>query len=274
MKFSLKLPLKDITAAYQDAIKTAAKDLTVKGFRKGAAPLSLVEEQLDKSKLYEKAMMKVFAPAYNKYVDEHKLKPITMPRINLKSANENEDWELEVEIAQKPTVDLNNYEAEVKGLKAKSAIWTPDKPNEHEGHQHHDQEKLNEILELLLVTCKLEVPELLVEEETNRALSRLLEQVQKLGLTIEQYAQSLGKTVEALRDDYKNTSTKNVKLDFIIEAIAQKHDLIASDQELADFIENIDDLKTKQEVSQSKYAKASFKDMLTRQKVIDHLQAL
>jgi FKBP-type peptidyl-prolyl cis-trans isomerase (trigger factor) len=274
MKFTLTLPLKDIQAAYQDALKAAAKDVAVKGFRKGTAPLDLVEAQLDKSKLYEKAMMKVFVPTYNKYVDEHKLKPITMPRVNLKSANEKEDWELEVEIAQKPAVDLNNYESEVKGLKAKSAIWTPDKAAKDDGHNHSDQEKLNEILELLLKTCQLEVPELLVEEETNRALSRLVEQVEKLGLNIEQYASSLGKTVESLRQEYTNTSQKNVKLDFIIEAIAEKQGLIASDTELNKFIEKIDDPRTKQEVSQSAYAKASFRDMLTRQKVVDHLQSL
>ena len=274
MKFTITLPLKDINTAYQEVLKAAAGDVTVKGFRKGTAPLDLVETQLDKSKLYEKAMMRVFVPAYNQYVDEHALKPITMPRIDLKSANEKEDWELDVEIAQKPVVDLNNYEAEVKGVKAKSAIWTPDKPNEHEGHQHNDQEKLNEILETLLKTCKLEIPELLVDEETNRALSRLVEQIEKLGLTIEQYASSLGKTVEILRKEYKNTSQKNVKLDFIIEAIAQKQGLIASEKEVSDFVEKIDDPKTKQEVAQSAYAKASFKDMITRQKVIDHLQSL
>ena len=45
----------------------------------------------------------------------------------------------------------------------------------------------NHIIDAMLKTCELEVPELIVEEETERIMSRLVDQAESIGLSLDQY---------------------------------------------------------------------------------------
>jgi len=63
MKFTLTLTHQAVSKTYQTILAEAAKDVTVKGFRKGKAPLSSVEAQLDKAKIYETVLNRLLPGA-------------------------------------------------------------------------------------------------------------------------------------------------------------------------------------------------------------------
>jgi len=48
-------------------------------------------------------------------------------------------------------------------------------------------------MDFLLRNIKIEIPKLLIEEEVNTRLSQLLERIEKLGLDLEKYLQTIGK---------------------------------------------------------------------------------
>jgi len=275
MNFTLTIPKSQIADAYKHSLKEAAEHVTVKGFRKGKAPLDRVEREVGKQNLYEDVVRHVFPPAYADYIKKNKLEPITSPKVNIKSANELEDWEFEVEIAQKPVVQLGDYTKTVKADKAVSAIWTPGSgQSADQKDEAKREEKLSKIFDSLLKSVKIEIPSLLIEEEVNRSLSRLVSQIEKLGLTVDQYLASMNKTSESLKQEYATNAEVNLKIEFILDAIAKEENLTVSDKEYNDFFAKVTDPETKKALTNDPSAQTSIKYTLTKQKVLDHLLSL
>jgi FKBP-type peptidyl-prolyl cis-trans isomerase (trigger factor) len=278
MKFNLTFTQEQIKPAKQKALTSIATNLTLKGFRKGKAPIDLVEQSVDQEKLLEETISHLIPESYTTYINEHDLKPITQPKISLSKMVNDGDWEFEIEIAEKPEVKLNKYLDAIKGEKAKDTIWTPEKgasevgDKEHPHDHENEDKKLTLIFDTLLKTCEVEIPELLIEEEANRALSRLVEQVNKLGLKIEQYLDSIGKKPEEIRDEYKKTSTDNLRLEFILDAIAKDQKVDATDADIEEFLKNVD-TTVAEEVKKRPMEMASLKYSIIKHKVVDLLLA-
>jgi len=277
MKFSLTFTQDQIVPAKQKALQDIAATITLKGFRQGKAPLDRVEQAVDQEKLMQETISHIIPQAYSDYIKAHDLKPITQPKISLSKMAEEGDWEFEIEIAEKPEVKLNKYLDVIKGEKAKDAIWTPEKGAavKSEGEHNHDEEsnkKLTLIFDSLLKNCEVEIPELLIEEEVNRALSRLIEQVGKLGLKIEQYLDSIGKKPEELREEYKQTSVDNLKLEFILDAIAHDQKVDATEAEIDAVLKDVEP-EVAAAVRKSPMELASLKYSIIKHKVVDLLLA-
>lgn len=260
MKFTLTFTQQQIAPAKKTALGKLSQSITLKGFRPGKAPLDLVEQKLDPEQLIQETSALIIPEAYSKYILENKLKPITQPRINLKKMVNDGDWEFEVEIAERPEVKLNDYQKAIKKIK-----FTPEKDD-----KDADSKKMNLILETLLKTVTIEVPELLIDQEVNHSLSHLVEQVDKLGLKIDQYLSSLGKTAEQLTADYRKAATENLSLEFIFDAIAKDQQFSISDAELDKVFEKVDS-KTVAAIKQNPSEIANLKYGLIKQKVTDFL---
>jgi FKBP-type peptidyl-prolyl cis-trans isomerase (trigger factor) len=54
IKLTITIPLKRIEKLYQKKLTALAKEVEVRGFRKGQAPKKLVEENIDQTKVNEK----------------------------------------------------------------------------------------------------------------------------------------------------------------------------------------------------------------------------
>ncbi len=106
--------------------------------------------------------------------------------------------------SKNPQISLGDYQAEVRGALPAS-----------------DDQKLGLVFDALLKTAKLSVSPILINQEKNQALSRLLDQVNRLGLTIDQYLASKHLTSQQLQEEYATTAVTNIKLEFILQAIAQ-----------------------------------------------------
>jgi FKBP-type peptidyl-prolyl cis-trans isomerase (trigger factor) len=275
MKFSLTFTQEQIAPAKKQALTHIASSVTLKGFRQGKAPLDLVEQTAGTEKVMEETVSHLIPEAYAAYIKDHNLKPIAQPRISVKKMVTDGDWEFDIEIAEKPQVDLGKYLEAVRGEKAKDTIWTPDKgmdQKDQKTDQNAESKKLTIIFDTLLKTCKLEVSDILIDEEVNRSLSRLLEQINKLGLTLEQYLASIGKKPEELRDEYKKTAADNLKLEFILDAIAQDQKVAVSEQEIEDVFKDADP-KAVEEVKKRPMELASLKYSIVKHKVVDLLLA-
>ncbi len=237
--FQLNLPWKDIQTTYQQLLAQTAKQIEIKGFRKGKAPLSLVEKQIDSTKLYGRAVEKLLPPIYTKVVQEHKLKPLTDPKITPLEAKPNQTWTFKVELAERPKIDLGNYQTYLKSaLKNYQPKTKPKKQTKtkQDQHQHdHDEEKLKLIFDTLLKNAKIEICDLLIEAEYKSALSRLINQLAPLKITLEDYAKSLKKSVKDLVEDYKKSAQENLKLEFILSEIVQQENPPISEEEIDKF---------------------------------------
>ena len=130
---------------------------------------------------------------------------------------------------------------------------------------------LSSIFDILLKESELEVPELLTNEEVNRRLTQLLDDIKKVGLTPEQYLTSKKIKEEELHAQYFKDSEDMYKIEFIIAKIADEEKLTVEPTEL----ENIMGLaKTDEEKAIAQRNMAWYETLLRKQKVIDFLNTL
>lgn len=271
-KLEIALPWSEVQTHFQEAIKNAAKKITLPGFRQGKAPLELIEKNIDEKKIFEELVRKLFPEAYQDAIKKHALKPIILPQVQALSLNKGNDWLFKATACEAPTVSLGHYQEEIRGHFAKDKIWTPAKGSK-QPKKPDDTKKLDEIFEILLKTCKLEIPSLLVEDEVTRMFSRLIDKTEKLGLTLEQYLSSTGKTTESLRQEYQKKAEETLKLEFILNSIANEQNLQAEDKEIEAFIKAAPDQKTKEALNLPAQ-KLYLSSILRKRKAIDFLLAL
>ena len=104
-----------------------------------------------------------------------------------------------------------------------------------------------------------------------RKLSGLLEQTQKLGLTIDQYLTSVGKTVEQVKEEYRRSSQENLSLEFILGKIADSEKIEVTPEEIEKMLASAKNQEEKKAMESQKYLIAT---LLRRQKTLDFLVSL
>ena len=117
----------EVKLAYNQELKKIAQITEIKGFRKGKAPLNLVEQNIDKKKLYEEVVRSLIPEYYEEAVKKYGLRPIMAPKINIISLQENSDWQFKASSCEKPDIKLGNYKQHIQGEFAKEKIWVPNK---------------------------------------------------------------------------------------------------------------------------------------------------
>lgn len=274
IELTITIPWPDIAKTYETAVDEVVKRTEVSGFRKGKAPRKVVEEQLDKTKVYEEVLKDLLPKVYNQAVTDQKLHPIINPKIELREASEGKDWVVRAVTCEKPAVTLGNYQQAIRDLKTakQKKIWVPGGKTEPEGEKPEDKKPtLDELLKALLDAVTVTIPSLLVEHEVNRLLSDLIDQTKKLGLTVDQYLASTQRTAESIRHEYGEQAKRTLTLEFSLEEIADREGILVSDDDIAKVIETAKTDAEKKALEGQRYYLAS---VLRRQKTLDFLASL
>ena len=79
---------------------------------------------------------------------------------------------------------------------------------------------------------------ILIEEEVNARLSQVLDRIEKLGLALEGYLKSVGKTAEILRAEYEVQAKDSISLELILNTIASDEKIEVTEKEIDDFIKS------------------------------------
>jgi len=263
IKLTITLPVADIKKAETEEIEKAVKNAILPGFREGKAPRELVEEKLDKEKIQGEILKKLLPQAYIKAVEEHKVKPIINPKIHVQKIEKDKDWIFTAETCEMPEITLNKYKDAVQKITAKSKIVIPGKET--------PKPNLEEIIQALLKEVKVVIPALLIDNEVERQLSQLLAEIKKLGLTLDQYLGSTGKTPQSVRDEYASKAQNDLRLEFALQKIADTEKLTVEEKEIDEAILKAKDDTEKKQLEQNKYLLAS---ILRQQKTLDFIKSL
>lgn len=220
IQITFTVPFSLVEKERQESLKEYAKDIEVPGFRKGKAPIEKVKERVPASSLIEHTLSHILPKALADAITKEKIKPAIYPKFELIKAQEGEAWEVRAVTCEVPAITLGYYKKTVGGAVRAKAIWTPGKDKEEK--EPTKGEKEQEIIKVLLETIKVDVPKLLIDEEVNARLSNLLARIEKLGLTLEGYLASVGKTPDSLRAEYEVQAKSTIALDLILNTIAQE----------------------------------------------------
>lgn len=145
---------------------------------------------------------------------------------------------------------------------------------EKRAQEESDQKLKNALLDAILEDLKLDVPEKMIETEMNRHINHLESQVKQAGSTLDRYLALTGKTLEQIREEYKEQAEKNVKSDLVLLEIGEKEGITPNEKDLIQEVKswNLPQLKTDEDLA--KYATASkhyLEEIVKRKKIFDFL---
>jgi FKBP-type peptidyl-prolyl cis-trans isomerase (trigger factor) len=263
IEIKITLPWTLIKKEWDVAVEALAKTANLPGFRKGKAPAKMVEENLDKSRIKDEIIKKLLPTAYGEALKENNIKPVIDPQIHIDGElTEGKDWTFHALTCEFPEVNLGTYKAEVKKITAKSKIIVPGKEPE--------APKFDEIVEVVLTAAEAKIPAILVQKEADRLLSQMLDEIKKLGMTLDQYLASTSKSAEDIRAEYAKKAEKDLKLEFVLQKIAETEKITVDDAEIQ---KTIDAAKPEERegLNSNKYLLAS---IIRQQKTLDFLRSL
>ena len=274
IELTVIIPFDSVKKAWDEIIDNAVKNAELPGFRKGKAPKNLVEEKIDKTKIKEEVLRKLLPQFYLEAIKEQSVSPIMSPKIHvenledLKILSESKGWQFVALTCEAPNIDLTNYKDKIKSLTAKSKIIIPGKPF---GAAQGEAPKFEEIVKALLDSIKISIPEILVENEVDKLLAQTLDEIKRLGLTLDQYMASTGKTPETLRKEYGNKAKNDISLEFALQEIARVEHITVEEKEIEEAIQKAKDPNEKKNLENNRYLLAN---ILRQQKTLDFLKNL
>jgi FKBP-type peptidyl-prolyl cis-trans isomerase (trigger factor) len=263
IKLSITIPWATVKKAKEVAMEAYLASAQLPGFRKGKAPKKLVEENINQDHLREEVLRKLLPESYVGALKEHDLKPILNPKIHVQKLEDEKDWTFEAFTAEAPEITLGDYKSNVKKVTAKSKIIVPGK--------EETPANFDEIAKAILETATVKIPAIIIEQEVDRLLSQTLDEVKRLGLTLDQYLASTSRNTEALREEYAKKAENDIKLEFLLQKIAEEEKITVEDKEIDEAIAQAKTETERQNLQNNRYLLAS---IIRQQKTLDLLRNL
>lgn len=220
IEINLKISGDLVIKTRQEVLAEIAKETTIQGFRKGKAPIEKVLQNVSDEKLTEHVLSHILPESFAKACEEHKIRPAMYPKFEAvkitaaKNVSKDDYWEIKAITCELPNVELGKYKSKLK----------------------KDDKDETVLIKSLLEAVSLRIPEILISEEVNIKLSQVLQRIEKLGLTLEGYLKSVGKTVESLRSEYTDQAISAISLELILNKIADEEKIVVEEKEIDELI--------------------------------------
>lgn len=240
VQLTLTIPQAAVDKKREESLKKLVAEIEVPGFRKGKVPQDTALKQIEQQKLYEHMLQFLLPEAYSKAAQEHNLRPILAPRFELVSVKDGEDWQVRAITCELPSVDVKDYKKALKG-KGRPKIVLPKNEKSKQSADTTRAQQEQDVIKILLDTTEASIPDILLEEEVNHKLTGLIDQLQKVGLTIERYLAQTGKTAERVKEEYKRRSQEAIKLELVLNTIARDEQILVGNDEIETVVASMKD---------------------------------
>ena len=132
VKLTFNIEAEKFEEAMKKVYAKTAKYFNIPGFRKGKAPMQLVERQYGSAIFYEDAFNELVPDLYDEAIKENKVEAVSRPNIDIVQMEKGKELIFTATVETKPEVELGKY----KGIEIKKIEYTTsDEDIEHElGH--------------------------------------------------------------------------------------------------------------------------------------------
>ncbi len=132
VKITFNIEAEKFEEAMKKVYTKTAKYFNIPGFRKGKAPMQLVERQYGSAIFYEDAFNELVPEIYDETIKEKKIEAVSRPNIDIVQMEKGKELIFTATVETKPEVELGKYKGiEIKKIEYKAT----DKDIEHElGH--------------------------------------------------------------------------------------------------------------------------------------------
>lgn len=128
-KLTIEVPAEEFDAAIKNVYNKNKNKFSIPGFRKGKAPLAMLEKMYGAGIFYEDAANEVIDASYPKAVEESKEEIVSTPEIKVTQIEKGKAFIYEATVALKPEVTLGEYKG-VEVKKAEAVVTDEDVENE------------------------------------------------------------------------------------------------------------------------------------------------
>ena len=128
-KLTIEVPAEEFDAAIKNAYNKNKNKFRIPGFRKGKAPLAMLEKMYGAGIFYEDAANEVIDASYPKAAEESKEEIVSTPEIKVTQIEKGKAFIYEATVALKPEVTLGEYKG-VEVKKAEAVVTDEDVENE------------------------------------------------------------------------------------------------------------------------------------------------
>ncbi len=101
------------SAKFDEGIHSAylknVKKFNIPGFRRGKAPMKIIENYYGPGVFYEDAFDIIFPDIYRAALEEHDVKPVDRPELEVEQIEKGKDLKFTVEVFVRPDVELGQY---------------------------------------------------------------------------------------------------------------------------------------------------------------------
>ena len=119
LKLSFVIEAKKFDEAIVKVYEKSARYFNIPGFRKGKAPMAIVEKTYGPSIFYEDAFNEVVPEIYEKELEENNIEAVSNPDLDIEQMEKGQDLKFTAIVQIKPEVKLGKY----KGKKDILLIW-------------------------------------------------------------------------------------------------------------------------------------------------------
>ncbi|MBR3249467.1 MAG: trigger factor [Clostridia bacterium] len=140
----VKLEITVEASKFEDAMRKvyfkSAKYFNIPGFRKGKAPMNIVEKYYGKEIFYEDAFNEVASENYEEALKENKIEAVSHPTIDVVQMEKGQDLIFTAVVQTKPEIELGKY----KGIEIKKVEYnvSDDDINHELGHMQEHNSRL------------------------------------------------------------------------------------------------------------------------------------
>ena len=177
---------------------------------------------------------------------------------------------------QKNKDDLKKDDEKKASQQPQSEMEQPKDQHDHEHEHNHQDDKEHDhvhmtptdVVDAILTVTQVEIPDMVVAEEVDRMLTRLVQQLQPLNLAMESYLKSTSKTGDQLRAEYAEIAKKNAASEMALVEIVKKEQIEVDDKEIEATVTAMGDEKLKQRYMEHPVEKAYVKAIISKNKLI------
>jgi FKBP-type peptidyl-prolyl cis-trans isomerase (trigger factor) len=267
-----------VAASYENIVEKIINESEIKGFRKGKAPKEVVIEKMDISKVEGEVISDLLKTYYPQILKEKAIFPYSNPKLDVKEFELDKDFVFEAIVATKPEVKVGDYKKIIKKLleEKKKVLKKENEDKAKEGQEvtiTNTELTAEEIVNAISAESKVDLSELMINEETDRLLERFINQIKQLNLNVDSLLNAQNKTYDDLLQDHKKIAENNIKSEFILNEIIKDQKFEASEEEIVEFVNNVGDENLKNQLLNTS-EKWYVKSMIEKNKALDYLKNL
>ena len=147
----------------------------------------------------------------------------------------------EVKEVKIPELDKEFFEdLGMEGIDSKEALEKQVKENITAQKDKEVEDKyIDSLLAKIAENTEIDIPETMINDETDRMVDQFAEHIQMQGISIEQFYQFTNSTKDKLKEQYKEEATKRIKYRLILDEIIKVEKITVSDKEIDEKIDEI-----------------------------------